>query len=234
MTPLGDRYYCSTKLVFFTMVDSVAKKLDIDQLLEPVLEISFPIVEGAKISSLHGYSLHSVLKRQMPWIAKCPFTSISSIAGIRDKQGLIETQDFSRLQIRTILSKASAFYSLAGQTLSIGQGQISLKIPTIAPLQPRSTLKARIVIIHLSPREKVPSPDRFLAVATRQLVEYGIRGKISLLLRHGALDNKVLIVKGKRIPGYGVQVTELSEEDAIKLMSVGLGGKRKMGAGFFV
>lgn len=216
------------------MVETTTKRQGGQQLPEPLLEVSFPIVRGAKISSLHGYSLHSALKQKMPWIEKCPFTSISSIAGIPDGQGLIETQDFSRLQIRTLLSKATAFYGLAGQMLSIGQGQISLKIPTIAPLQPKSTLKARIVVIHLSPREKIPSPDRFLAVATRQLVEHGIRGKISLLLRRGALDNKAIIVKGKHIPGYGVQVAELSEEDAIKLMSFGLGGRRKMGAGFFV
>lgn len=216
------------------MVETSTIKSDIEQLLEPLLEVSYPVEEKAKISSLHGYCLHSAIKQKMPWIKDCPFTSISSIAGIRDGKGLIETQDFSRLQIRTPLSKASAFYALAGQTLSIGQGQIALKVPTIAPLQPKSTLKARIVIIHLSPREKIPSPERFLAVATRQLAESEIRGEVSLLLRRGELDNKVLIVKNNcKIPGYGVQVTGLSEEDAIKLMTFGLGGRRKMGAGFF-
>lgn len=200
---------------------------------EPLLEVRFPIACGAKISSLHGYSIYSALKREMPWLGDCPFTSISSIAGIKDGKGLIETQDFSRLQIRTPLSKAGSFYGLAGRTLSVGQGNICLQIPTIEPLQTKSTLKARIVVIRLYPREDIPSPDRFLAVATRQLAERGIQGRVSLLLRRGALDNKVLTIKNKRIPGYGVQVTDLSQEDATKLLTFGLGGRRKMGAGFF-
>ena len=202
------------------------------ELLEPLLEVSFPIVEGAKISSLHGYSLYSAIKTKMPWVGDCRFTSISSIAGIRDGQGLIETRHFSRLQIRTPLSKASSFYGLAGKCLSIGQGEICLQIPTIAPLQPKSTLTARVVIIHLKPRQK-PSPESFLAVAERQLAQHGIQGRISLLSRRGALDNKVIIVKGSRIPGYGVEVSDLSPEDSIKLMTYSLGGKTKMGAGYF-
>ncbi len=123
---------------------------------------------------------------------------------------------------------------MAGQILSIGQGEIALKIPTIAPLNPKSKLKARIVLIHLSPREADPSPDKFLAAATRQLKEREIKGKVSIMLRKGALDRKVLIVKGKKNPGFGVQVTGLSEEDSLKLKTLGLGGRQKMGAGFFV
>jgi CRISPR-associated protein Cas6 len=216
------------------MFITVTSSGEFNQSIEAMSEISYPITPGARISSLHGYSLYSVLKRKMPWIENCPLTSISSIAGIRDGKGLIETQEFSRLQIRTPLSKASVFYGLAGQTLNIGQGQISLGVPTIAPLQPKSKLKARIVIIHLYEREKIPSPDRFLAVATRKLKEQGIEGRVSISLRQGRLDNKVLIVKEKRLPGYGVEVTGLSDNDAIKLLSLGLGGKRKFGAGFFV
>jgi CRISPR-associated protein Cas6 len=194
---------------------------------------NFPIAPGSLISSMHGYSLYSALKRQIPWIGDCPMTSISSIAGIKNCKGQIETQEFSCLKIRTPLSKASALYSLAGQTLSIGQGEVTLKIPTIAPLVAKSNLKARIVLIHLSPRDSIPSPDRFLAVATRQLQEREIQGKISILLKKGALDRKVAIVKGKKIPGYGVRVTELNAEDSLKLQALGLGGKHKMGAGFF-
>ncbi|MDJ0690648.1 MAG: type I-MYXAN CRISPR-associated protein Cas6/Cmx6 [Xenococcaceae cyanobacterium MO_188.B32] len=202
--------------------------------IEPLLEANFPIQPGSLISSMHGYSLYSALKRQIPWLGDCPITSISSIAGIKNGKGKIETQEFSRLYIRIPLSKASSLYSLAGQTLRIGQGEISLKIPSIAPLTPKSTLKARIVLIHLSPKEPNLSPDRFLAAATRQLQEREIEGKVSILLRQGALDRKVLIVKGKRNPGFGVQVTGLSEEDSLKLKTLGLGGRRKMGAGFFV
>jgi CRISPR-associated endonuclease/helicase Cas3 len=204
------------------------------QSIQPLLEVAFPVMPESKISSLHGYSLYSALKKRLPWIGECPLTSISSITGIRDGKGLIETHEFSRLLIRTPLSKASLFYGLAGQTLTVGQGQISLRVPTIAPLLPKQSLQARIVIIHLNDgRDSVP-PDRFLAVATRKLAECGIDGRISLLLKNGALDRKVLLVNGEKIPGYGVQVAGLSESDSLKLQEMGLGGKRKMGAGFFL
>ena len=200
---------------------------------EPLLEANFPVQPGSLISSMHGYSLYSALKLQMSWLKDCQLTSISSISGIKNGKRQIETQEFSRLCIRTPLSKASSLYGLAGKTLSIGQGKISLKIPSIAPLTPKSTLKARIVLIHLFPREPNPSPDPFLAAATLQLQEREIKGKVSILLRQGALDRKILIVKGYKNPGFGVQVTGLSEEDSLKLKTLGLGGRRKMGAGFF-
>ena len=117
--------------------------------------------------------------------------------------------------------------------MSIGQGEIALKIPTIAPLTAKSTLQARIVVIHLSQTEADLAPDRFLIAATRQLKEREIKGKVSIMLRRGALDRKVLIVKGKKNPGFGVQVTGLSNEDSLKLKMFGLGGRNKMGAGFF-
>lgn len=215
------------------MVGTLIKNARVEQLQEPLLEVSFPVMPGSKISSLHSYPLYSAIKTKMSWVRDCPFTSICSIAGVKDEKGSIETQDFSRLQIRTPLSKASSFYGLAGKRLSIGQGEIVLQIPTIAPLQPKSTLKARVVIIHLKPRQNRPSPESFLAVAKRHLTELGIKGKISLLSCRGVVDNKVIIVKGSHIPGYGVQVSDLSPEDSIKLMTCGLGGKRKMGAGYF-
>jgi CRISPR-associated protein Cas6 len=204
-----------------------------DRTIQPLLEVAFPVMPGSKISSLHGYSLYGALKKKLPWIGDCRLTSICSITGVRDGKKLIETQEFSRLFIRTPLSKASLFYGLAGQTLTIGEGQISLGIPTIAPLIAKPILSARIVIIHLKEESDGILPDKFLAVATRQLRELGINGRISLLLREGALDRKVLLVKGGKIPGYGVQVSGLSETDSIKLKEMGIGGKRKFGAGFF-
>jgi CRISPR-associated endonuclease/helicase Cas3 len=198
-----------------------------------VAEVAFPLMPGTKISSMHGYSVYAALKAIFPWMGECPLTSISSISGIRDGKGFIETAEFSRLLIRTPSSRAALLYSLAGRRLSIGQGQIALKVPTIAPLSASSELQARLVVIHLKPEDDEVPPDRFLAVATRQLSDRGIKGRISLLLKNGMLDRKVLRIKNRNIPGYGVKVSALSPADSLKLQVAGLGGKRKMGCGFF-
>ena len=205
-----------------------------NQTVEPLLEARFPVQPGSLISSLHGYSLYSALKNQLPWFGDCLSTSISTIAGIKNSQKQIETREFSQLSIRTPISRASSLYVLAGKTLSIGQGSITLRIPTISPLTVKSSLEARIVTIALNPKESDPAPDRFLAVATRQLKERGIQGKIAIALKKGELDRKVLLVKGNKCVGYRVKVAKLSDEDSLKLKTFGLGGRRKMGAGFFV
>ncbi len=196
-------------------------------IFEPVMEVTFPVISGMLLSSLHGYPLYSAVKKKLPWIGNCSLISISSIEGRRNGKGLIETQEFSRLRIRAPLSQASQFYSLAGQTLSVGQGQISLKVPTIAPLSPKSTLQARIVIIHLSEERELVPKEEFMTAATRQLVKNGISGQIKVLAR------KVLSIKNKKIPGYRVEVSGLSDDDSLKLQTLGLGGKKKMGAGYF-
>lgn len=198
-----------------------------------VAEVAFYLMPGTKISSMHGYLVYSALKAMFPWMGECPLTSISSISGIRDGKGFIETAEFSRLLVRTPSSRAASLYGLAGRRLSIGQGEIALKVPTIAPLSTPSELQARLVVIHLKPEDDEVPPDRFLAVATRQLSDRGIKGRISLLLKNGMLDRRVLRIKNRKIPGYGVKVFGLSPADSLKLQVVGLGGKRKMGCGFF-
>ncbi|MEM9541486.1 MAG: type I-MYXAN CRISPR-associated protein Cas6/Cmx6 [Cyanobacteria bacterium P01_E01_bin.42] len=207
---------------------------EIDQAIAPIAEAVFPVVPGAKISSMHGYSLYSALKGVFPWLEDCPLTAIATIAGIPDENRGIEIVEWSRLRIRVPLAKASALYGLAGKKLQIGQGRIALKTPEILPLRLKPKLRARIVTIKLKPRSNSPSPDRFLAVATRQLEERGIRGRPSIIVKNGELDSKALIIKGHKIPGYGMEVRNLTEEDSLKLQTLGLGGRRKMGAGFFL
>jgi CRISPR-associated protein Cas6 len=223
------------------IVSTKPKKLE--ELTEPLLQASFPVSPGRTIASNHGYALYSALKRYQPWIEKCPHTLINTISGLLNRQGGIETQEFSRLLIRTPISKASCLYALAGQDLTIGQGKISLGVPTIAPLNPKPFLRARIVIIHLkgseqdSYRREVP-PDRFLIAATERLKTMGCSsGKLSLSVEKGKLARRVLVICKDRkatIPGYGVEISGLTNEDSLLLQQVGFGSKNKMGGGFLL
>ena len=44
----------------------------------------------------------------------------------------------------------------------------------------------------------------------------------------------MLRIKGKRVIGYALQVAGLTAEESVRLQELGLGGRTRMGCGFFV
>jgi len=44
----------------------------------------------------------------------------------------------------------------------------------------------------------------------------------------------VLRIKGQQVVGFSVQLTGLTAEESVTVQEHGLGGRRKMGCGFFV
>lgn len=213
-----------------------ARLAELEELLaaDPLVQVEFPLVVGDRLSSLHGYPLYSALKSLEPWLDECPTVLINSIAGVRLHNKQIETHCNSQLQLRVPISRASRLYALAGKRLSVGQGSIALQPPTIRPLISKKNLRSRLVTINLRDRKgsNLP-PDLFLAAANRQLQGIGVRGELSLALRRGELERRVIKIKGKFITGYAVEVKGLSEEDSLKLQQFGLGGRKTMGGGWF-
>jgi CRISPR-associated endonuclease/helicase Cas3 len=62
-------------------------------------------------------------------------------------------------------------------------------------------------------------------------------GKLSLSVEKGRLARRVIVMhKDKRavLPGYGVEISGLTNEDSLLLQQVGLGGRKTMGGGFFL
>jgi CRISPR-associated protein Cas6 len=46
-------------------------------------------------------------------------------------------------------------------------------------------------------------------------------------------DRKTFTIHDKKVVGYSMQLLGLSDVDSIKVQEQGLGGRRKMGCGFF-
>jgi len=59
------------------------------------------------------------------------------------------------------------------------------------------------------------------------MANLNVRGQFSVR------ERKTFRVHGKQVVGYALLVSELNAEEAIKLQENGLGGRRKMGCGFF-
>jgi CRISPR-associated protein Cas6 len=107
-------------------------------------------------------------------------------------------------------------------------------VPRVRSLIPAPALIARIVTI-----KKFITPAPFLEAVRRQLDALGIAGEAQLPLtkvgkRQGTPHRHVIRIKGKQVVGFAVQVAGLTADESIRLQEHGLGGRRTMGAGFFV
>jgi CRISPR-associated endonuclease/helicase Cas3 len=81
-------------------------------------------------------------------------------------------------------------------------------------------------------------PEEFLAAAGRQFDALGIRGKLGIPVHHDAQREndprrKVMRIREKKVVGFPLHATELTAEESLLLQQHGLGGRRKMGCGFF-
>jgi CRISPR-associated protein Cas6 len=118
---------------------------------------------------------------------------------------------------------------LAGQRLTIGTHEIQLLIPQISQLQPTDKLRSRLVTI-----KGFQEPGAFLEAAQRQLDTLSIQGHLSIPLNlDGEPSRKTIKIKRYSVVGFALEITNLSDEDSIKLQMLGLGGKHRMGCGIF-
>lgn len=193
------------------------------------VELSFSIT-GQSLPADHGYGLYSAIAHICPFIHECDGISIQTIVGIPDRKGKIYLAERSNLRIRILMDYVPLIYPLAGKMLEIGGHKIQLGIPQLFMLSSASSLRARLVVI-----KNHEQPDSFLEAAKLQLAALGISGTLSIPLNErGEADRKTIKIKTYSIVGFGVEVSDLSDEDTLKLQIKGLGGKRRMGCGVFV
>ena len=197
-------------------------------------DLMFAVV-GVDIPSDHGYLLYSAVK-------KC--IGIENIQGIgihpvkgRRAGNRCYLPDRPRLIIRCGACNIHNILKLTGQSLRIGDSSITVGVPSIISLRPSPCLYSPLVVFKNSKAEKEnrrydpkidSSPDFFQQHITKELAELGIKGKPSILEQP-----RVLSIKGNKIVGHPVKVSSLLPEDSLHLQSVGLGGRRAMGAGLF-
>ncbi|MEM7590645.1 MAG: type I-MYXAN CRISPR-associated protein Cas6/Cmx6 [Cyanobacteria bacterium P01_A01_bin.83] len=199
------------------------------------VDVVFPL-KGKLLPLDNGYLVYSALSDLCPNIHKRELDiGIHPIAGKPNRYKQLKLTQRSKLKIRIALEQISLIYQfLVEQTFKIGARQFHIGIPEYKALAPASSLYSRLVIIR--PYRK---PEDFIEAAQRQLERLEITGKINLLQKsNGQLQCRQLTMRKKEgtfpLVGYGVEVTDLSETDSIKLQQQGIGGKRKMMCGIFV
>ncbi len=201
-----------------------------DNVLEaPYVDLDFNIM-GETLPADHGYGLYSAIAHLCPQVHEQEGLSILTITGIPDKKGKIFLTERSHLRIRLPYDCMPMVYHLAGKQLTIGSHSIRLGIPQIFMLRPGSRLRARIVTI-----KNHQEPESFLEAVRLQLAALGVVGEAIIPLDvEGRPARKTIKIKTYSVVGFGLEVSDLSEEDSIKLQISGLGGKHRMGCGVFV
>ncbi len=187
-------------------------------------------VRGTSLPADHGYGLFSALAHLAPSLHTNPHVGILTVAGMGDKQGKIFLTRHAHLRIRLPIESVRSVYGLAGKRLRVGNQEIQLGIPEIFTLKASSSLKARIVTI-----KGYLETEGFEQAAQKQINTLGITGEVRVLRdKNGMPLRKTLKIKSSTIVGFSTIVRALSDADSIRLQQVGLGGRRRMGCGFFL
>lgn len=193
-----------------------------------LIDLSFPVY-GTELHADHNHRLLAGLSQKFPSLHNLQGLAINTITGIPDKQGKIKLTKSSKLYLRLPVEAISHVYLLAGENLEIGDYTIQLGNPELKTLKPVDTLKARLVTI-----KGYKEPEAFLMAAERQLRALGISANIGIPANDSGEPKRLTLkIQKYTIVGFSVVVSELAEDDSIKLQVHGLGGKRRLGCGIF-
>jgi CRISPR-associated protein Cas6 len=132
--------------------------------------------------------------------------------------------------------------------------EIRLGVPQVRPVIPAPNLMARLVVIKASSPRTDPTnrcsrnqqatkrylqPAPFLDGVREALARKNIQGRADLPVhergpRAGQPRRHVLRIRDKTIVGFSVLIEGLTADESVRLQEEGIGGRSKMGCGFFV
>lgn len=185
------------------------------------VELKFPIV-GKTLPTDQGYALYGAISRLVPEIHSDDWFALETIPGVARGDGTTHLDPQGKLRMRLPQEHVSLLLKLAGKQLNISGHALRLGTPEISLLAPASALYARIVTI-----KGFIEPGPFTDAVCRKLDERAIRGEVVVGPR------RVLQVANHKIVGFALAIHELSDDASIQLQTEGLGGRRKMGCGYF-
>ena len=209
-----------------------------------MIDLLFPAF-GETIPTDHAYPLYATLAAVVPAFhepdARLCF---APLGGTPDAPGRLRLTDFSRLRVRLPADRIPLALPLAGKRLDIAGHSVRLGVPTVTTLTPAPSLFARLVTINDTQQKRgdskiISTPERFLDSVRIALTKASVQAEPSLPViltgpRAGEPRRRVVRIKGRAIVGYSLLLSGLSAEDSIIVQESGLGGRTRMGCGFFL
>lgn len=191
---------------------------------QPWVELCWTVT-GDRVPSDHNYRLYSALIDAQPQLKDLPW-QLGTITGIPDRHGWIQLGNQSTVRIRCEQSTLPLFLALNQQVLRVGKALVQLGTLTGGTLSPAPNLRSRMVTIKLDPNQRVEAFDFGVALG-QQLARLGI----TTAPRLG--DRKCLRIRSMAIVGFELAFHDLPEPESMILQTHGIGGRRRMGCGFF-
>ena len=188
---------------------------------EPKVDLSFKLM-GKPIPVDHGYALYSAVSRIIPELHTDDQIGIKLLRGRYIGNGLLDISPFSHLILRLPVSRITRYIRLAGHHLDIKASKLTIGVPQTKALVPSAAVYA-----HLVSTKNGHDPQRFENEIARQIRSLDSKAKFVVGKR------RTFGVHGKQVVGYSLMVHELTAEESITIQEIGLGGRRKMGCGFF-
>lgn len=188
---------------------------------EPKVDLCFKVM-GARLPVDHGFALYGALSRMLPSVHEEEGLGIRLIRGRYVGEGMLDIAPHSDLVLRLPVGRIRSFLGLAGKTLNIQGCRVSVGVPATRALIPAPVLHSP-----LATTRNGHDQARFEAEMRHQMEEIGAHGQLSIGRR------RTFAVHGKQVVGYSVLLSELTAGESIAVQERGLGGRRKMGCGFF-
>jgi CRISPR-associated protein Cas6 len=197
------------------------------------IDLVFPVL-GDTIPIDHAYPLYGAISRLIPAIHSGELPArFAPIRGMRARNATLKIVKESVLRLRVAADHIPKLLPLSGRQMALGSQNIRLGAPMVYSLEPAPELQARIITFKNS-----TEPQLFLETARRKLAELEITGEVSIpIIQRGPRANepirRIIRIREKKIVGFATIVRGLSPEHSIQLQELGLGGRQRMGCGFF-
>ena len=191
-----------------------------------IVDVKFLLqTQGKLIPADHAYSLYSAVSRIVKVVHEEEGIGIHQITGVQTGDRGLLLNRASNLTFRIDSDRISSILPLAGKCLPIESICLQIGIPSVHVLMPAPSLRSRLVTIKGFMEEKT-----FEKALNRQLDELGISKSAVIDLG----KRRTLRIHDKSIVGYEVFLSNLTEEESIRVQEAGLGGRRKLGCGIFL
>lgn len=193
--------------------------------MQSFVDVAFPL-KGRELPIDHGYPLFAAVSRLLPRLHKEPTWGIHPVYGRREEPGRLRLLSNSLLTMRIPTGSIGELLVLSGQTLDVAGAKVAVGIPRVFPLRPRPMLRSRLVTI----KKFTEEGTEFYDAVRRQLNAMEVSDSVTITV--GA--RRVVRVSTHIIIGFPVELRGLTEDESVRVQTVGIGGRRHMGAGLFL
>lgn len=186
------------------------------------LRLRFPIY-GGRIAVDHGESLYAALCAEQPYLHGLDGFVVSPIiqADPMGNELLITRQSHVYVQIPH--AQLPLAIALAGKTYRVLQTTVRFGPPNISVIQPAQKLYSRFVT-----SKHAESESDMASKLKLYLQGIGSAAEVQIQRR------RVMTIRGRKVVGFGVLLTDVQEEHSIQIQIEGIFGRRRYSAGVFL